>query len=107
MQRFGTHCYNILKHFEKKRGISSYDQGGLLYKAPLTATVFKDFSSCYQHLSTHPLKNFDEPFVYVDSVGVKLVTGVVDEDSINSDGVFALSVAGDGFVEMLALYEAS
>ncbi len=80
------------------------DQGGLLYKAPLTATVFKDFSSCYQHFSSRPVKN--EPFVYVDSSGVKLLTGVVDEKSTNPEGIFALSLAEDGFVEMLALSEA-
>ncbi len=82
------------------------DQGGLLYKAPLTATVFKDFSSCYQHFSSQQPKNLDEPFVYVDASGVKLLTGVVDEKHMTIDGVFALSMAGDGFVEMLALHEA-
>ncbi len=79
------------------------DQGGLLYKAPLTATVFKDFSSCYQHFSTQ--RESHEPYVYVDSSGVKLLTGVVDEKCNNPDGIFALSVAEDGFVEMLALGE--
>ena len=78
-----------------------------MYKAPLTATVFKDFSSCYQHFSSQHSKNPDEPFVYVDSDGVKLVTSVVDELNTSSDGIFALSVAGDGFVEMLAMHEAS
>lgn len=77
-----------------------------MYKAPLTATVFKDFSSCYQHFSSQQAKNPDEPFVYVDAAGVKLVTGVVDENGTSTDGVFALSMAGDGWVEMLAMYEA-
>ena len=81
-------------------------QGGLLYKAPLTATVFKDFSSCYQQFTAQPQK-LDQPFVYVDSAGVKLVTNVVEENGAMPDGVFALSVAQDGWVEMLALYEAS
>jgi hypothetical protein len=78
-----------------------------LYKAPLTATVFKDFSSCYQHFSSQNSKQPDQPFVYVDAAGVKYVTGVVDENTECLDGVFALSVAGDGWVEMLAMYEAS
>ena len=82
------------------------DQGGLLYKAPLTATVFKDFSACYQHFSSQNSRNSDQPFVYVDAAGVKYVTGVVDEMESGDDGVFALSVAGDGWVEMLAMYEA-
>ncbi len=77
-----------------------------MYKAPLTATVFKDFSSCYSHFTSQASKNPDEPFVYVDAAGVKLVTSVVEENGASSDGVFALSVAGDGWVEMLAMYEA-
>jgi hypothetical protein len=77
-----------------------------LYKAPLTATVFKDFSACYQHFSSQHALNPEQPFVYVDADGVKLVTGVVDEQSASNDGVFAMSVAGDGWVEMLAMYEA-
>jgi hypothetical protein len=78
-----------------------------LYKAPLTATVFKDFSSCYQHFSSQHSPSFEQPFVYVDSDGVKLVTSVVDEQTKGSDGIFALSCSGDGWVEMLAMHEAS
>ncbi len=79
-----------------------------MYKAPLTATVFKDFSSCYHHLASSTLPtHIEEPFVYVDARGVKLVTNVMDEMESSPDGVFALSVAQDGWVEMLALYEAS
>lgn len=77
-----------------------------MYKAPLTATVFKDFSSCYSHFSSQNSPSTDRPFVYVDSDGVKLVTDVGSEENA-SDGIFALSVAGDGWVEMLAMYEAS
>ncbi len=76
-----------------------------MYKAPLTATVFKDFSSCYQHF-TSSASTSTQPFVYVDSFGVKLVTNVV-EAMTAKDGVFALSMAEDGWVEMLAIYEAS
>jgi hypothetical protein len=78
-----------------------------LYKAPLTATVFKDFSSCYQHFSSQKSKHPQDPFVYVDAAGVKLVTSVVEESGQGCDGIFALSVAQDGWVEMLAMYEAS
>ena len=82
-------------------------QGGLLYKAPLTATVFKDFSSCYSHFTSQNSPQTDSPFVYVDSSGVKLVTNVVDEMSEASDGIFALSMSQDGWIEMLATHEAS
>lgn len=77
-----------------------------MYKAPLTATVFKDFSARYQHFTSQSSQS-DEPFVYVDSDGIKLVTNVVEENGAAPDGVFALSVAQDGWVEMLAFYEAS
>lgn len=78
-----------------------------MYKAPLTATVFKDFSSCYQHFASQKNPTNDSPFVYVDSSGVKLVTNVVDEMSEDADGIFALSMAQDGWIEMLAIHEAS
>lgn len=78
-----------------------------MYKAPLTATAFKDFSSCYSHFSSQTSQTTEQAFVYVDSAGVKLLTGVVGEENTASDGVFALSVAQDGWVEMLAMYEAS
>ena len=77
-----------------------------MYKAPLTATVFKDFSSCYSHFTSQASKNPDQPFVYVDAAGVKLVTSVVDEESEATDGVFAMSMSDQGMVEMLAMYEA-
>lgn len=80
-----------------------------MYKAPLTATVFKDFSSCYQHFSTQNDQSSDSTraFVYVDAFGVKLVTDVVNGESSENDGIFALSLAEDGWVEMLAFHEAS
>lgn len=78
-----------------------------MYKTHLTATVFKDFSSCYQHFTSQKSKSPDQPFVYVDASGVKLVTNVVDDMGSSGDGVFALSMAQDGFVEMLTLHEAS
>lgn len=78
----------------------------LLFKAPLTAFVVANFLSTYQSLTpAHVPDANSEPFVYVDAAGVKLVTNVVDSGNAEEDGVFALSVAGDGWVEMLAMYE--
>jgi hypothetical protein len=82
-------------------------RGGLLYKAPLTATVFKDFSSCYSHFTQQKSPQQDQAFVYVDSSGVKLLTNVVDELSEATDGIFAMSMSQDGWIEMLATNEAS
>jgi hypothetical protein len=77
-----------------------------LYKAPLTASVFKDFSSCYHHLSTSPdySHSLNTPFVYVDSSGMKIVTGVV-HSGFSQNGVFATSIADDGWMQMLVVDE--
>jgi hypothetical protein len=79
-----------------------------LYKAPLTASVFKDFSACYQHFTSQSYNesSTDQPFVYVDAQGVKILTNLVDDQDSSPEGVFALSVAQDGWVQMLAMYEA-
>ena len=78
----------------------------LLFKAPLTAFVVANFLSSYQSLASQNVPDAPtEPFVYVDANGVKLVTSVVDSANAEGDGVFALSVAEDGWVEMLAMYE--
>ena len=73
-----------------------------MYKTHLTATVFKDFTSCYQHFTSQKEKP-DQAFVYVDADGVKLLTSVVDDLNATTDGIFALSLAQDGFVEMLSM----
>lgn len=78
-----------------------------MYKAPLTASVFKDFSSCYQQFTSQSSDpSSDQAFVYVDAQGVKVITNVVEDADSSPEGVFALSVAQDGWVQMLALYEA-
>jgi hypothetical protein len=43
----------------------------------------------------------------VDSSGVKLVTNVIGELNEATDGIFALSMSQDGWIEMLATNEAS
>lgn len=75
-----------------------------LFKAKLTQSLFSDFSASYQSFSS-PEHDQSTPFVYVDQDGVRLLTNVVDENA-EADGVFAVAVAQDGWVEMLALYEA-
>jgi hypothetical protein len=99
-------CYNFNIKQEENGSLLRH-QGGLLYKTHLTATVFKDFTSCYQHFTTQKEKSPDQAFVYVDAYGVKLLTSVVDDLNAETDGIFALSLAQDGFVELLSMHEAS
>jgi len=75
-----------------------------LFKTKMTQSLFSDFSASYQSFSTTE-KNSSSPYVYVDQDGVRLLTDVVDENGAQ-DGVFAVALAQDGWVEMLALYEA-
>lgn len=46
----------------------------------------------------------NEAYVYVDSIGIKLLTDV-DFESIKRKDVFALSTNEDGFIEALTFSE--
>jgi len=74
-----------------------------LLKSAISSSLFNEFSSTYQTYSEdHETLT---PFVYVDQEGnIKLLTNVVQDDG-NMDGIFAVSVAGDGWMEFLALQE--
>ena len=65
--------------------------------------MFNQFASSYQaYTEETPSEN---PFVYVDTEGnVKLLTNVVEDDG-NVEGIFAVSVAEDGWMEFLALQD--
>lgn len=78
-----------------------------MYKAPLTASVFSQFASNYQSFTSKSPESSAaaNPYVYVDGNGFKLVADIVEDESSQTDGIFALSVAQDGWMEMLALYE--
>ncbi|MAZ48802.1 MAG: hypothetical protein CME65_09570 [Halobacteriovoraceae bacterium] len=76
----------------------------VILKSSITQSVFSEFVSSYQTYQTSYSKH-DQPFVYVNTDGaVKLVTDVVDSES-ESDEIFALSIAEDGFVEFLAFQD--
>lgn len=75
-----------------------------LLKSSLSEALFNHFKSSYQSL-----KNIDDqqrPFVYVDQDGVvKLLTSVFADDE-GEDGIFAVSMAEDGYMEFLAMQRA-
>ena len=75
-----------------------------LLKSALSATLFDEFSSSYQ--SYNPSETSEsKPFVYVDTEGnIKLLTDMVDDDG-SEEGIFAVSMAEDGWMEYLALQE--
>ncbi len=74
-----------------------------MFKNPLTSLVVSNFLSHYQSLQQSSSGN-NAPYVYVDLNGVKLVTQVVSSNKFQGkDSVFALSIAGDGWMEMLAM----
>ncbi len=75
-----------------------------LLKSTLSASLFDEFSSSYQTYNPS-LDHTDKPFVYVDPLGnIKLLTNMVT-DNESDDGIFAVSVAEDGWMEYLALQE--
>lgn len=75
-----------------------------LLKSSLSNHLFDHFTASYQTLPD--IDEQQRPFVYVDHEGVvKLLTNVVGSDT-DSDGIFAVSVAEDGYMEFLAVQEA-
>jgi hypothetical protein len=74
-----------------------------LLKSALSASLFDQFSSSYQVYEDTPQPH--SPFVYVDTEGnVKLLTSVVEDDG-STDGIFAVSMAEDGWMEFLAIQD--
>lgn len=75
----------------------------ILLKSTLSESMFNQFTSTYQAYTQE--KPTENPFVYVDHEGnVKLLTSVVEDDG-SVEGIFAVSVAEDGWMEFLALQE--
>jgi hypothetical protein len=75
-----------------------------LLKSTLSASLFDEFSSSYQTYNPS-LDHLEKPFVYVDPLGnIKLLTNMVS-DNESADGIFAVSIAEDGWMEYLALQE--
>ncbi len=76
----------------------------MIYKAPLTSSFVSQFINSFQSVETSKSPAEDNPYVYVDQNQVKFVTSVVsDSENQHKTDVFAISVAGDGWVELLAI----
>ncbi len=74
-----------------------------MFKSGVTSLVYSNFVDSYQSLNSSA-KQPNTPFVYVDENNVKLITDVIQDLRCNDDGVFAVSVAEDGWMEFLAMY---
>lgn len=75
-----------------------------LLKSSLSEALFNNFISSYQSLTA--IDESQKPFVFVDHGGsVKLLTNVVSNNK-NGEGIFAVSVAQDGFMEFLSMHSA-
>lgn len=74
-----------------------------MFRTGLTTTFFKDFISDYQSISQE--HETQSPFIYVDENGVKLVTSVLDVVSKADTEVCALTMAEDGWMEIVSLSE--
>ncbi len=68
-----------------------------------TKQLFSDFVSSYQSIRQN--LSSSTPFVYVDSTGIKLIADSVYTSHGDDKDIFALSIAGDGWVELLSVYQ--
>jgi hypothetical protein len=71
-----------------------------VYKAPLTTLLVSNFISCYYG---NTMTHHHTDSVYVDHHGVRIVTSLVEGDNRPHSEIFAMSVAGDGWIQVLAL----
>ena len=79
-----------------------YGKEVIILKSGHTENLFNEFVSSYQTCNYHPSLT-SAPFVFVDLDGqIKLVTNVVDSLG-GDDDIFALSMADDGLMELLAM----
>jgi hypothetical protein len=77
-----------------------------LFKTGISLSLFQNFVSSYASLKTNQLKS-SSPFVYVDEFGVKLITDVVDTNSNQANDLMLVSVAEDGWMELLGFADAN
>lgn len=87
--------YNLVN-----RGQPRFSKGVLLFKSGLTRELYKEFLDSYQ-LNRSELKS--PPFFYVDLElkEVRLLTNLM-RSSGGPDEVYAISIAGEGAVEVLS-----
>ena len=79
------------------------DQGGPLFKSSLTHNIFNEFVST--NLSVKKSTYIQQPFVFVYNGEYKLIADVLDGDYFSDENCFAVSMAGDGWIELLNLFE--
>ncbi len=75
-----------------------------MFKSGVTRSVYYSFVDSFQSFGSQK-SDLEKPYVYVDSNGIKLITDVVNEYNENASEIFAVSVAEDGWMEFLALYD--
>ena len=71
----------------------------------MTDRLYHSFLESFESPSSQdPQNQQSHPFVYVDEAGVKYIANFVN-DELHSGQIYALTVAEDGFMEMLSLAE--
>lgn len=72
-----------------------------MLKSSLSSNLFHNFVSSYQKFQSSDSP--DIPYVFVDADGsFRLLTNVIDQNG-STDGIFALSMGENGWMEFLAL----
>lgn len=69
--------------------------------------MYSEFTSSYQTLAQASSKknHLDTAFVYADSQGVLLLTDMVSDIDTQEDGVFAVSIGHDGWIQLVSTGE--
>ena len=73
-----------------------------MFKTGLSSFLYDEFLDSYQSISA-PTNSSPCYFVYADEHGIKYLASLIDDDGSVDGGLFATSVAGDGWIELLSM----
>lgn len=72
-----------------------------MFKTGISNLLFNEFTADYQSISQE--HETQSPLIYADANGIRLVTSVLDVVSSNESELCALTMAGDGWMEIVSL----
>ena len=73
-----------------------------MFKTGLSSSLYDEFLDSYQSVSA-PTNSHPSFFVYADKDGIKYLASLFDDDGSIDGGLFATSVAEDGWIELLSM----
>lgn len=74
-----------------------------MFKTGITNSMYNFFLKSFKsnQLNSTDSRNESRPYVYADSMGIKLIAEVMDDGKISSENAYAITVVEEGNMEVL------